>query len=98
MASCRKHLSQLQNKHDGSHHAAGSPTVGQGTAGRGGGEGKTCRSAPRAGALSLPTHARTHTHARRVPIPLVHQQVSQSRSQTHLPVPSLFLSLYRRGH
>lgn len=64
MASCRKHLPGRQNKHDGSHHAAGSPSVGLGTAGGGGGEGKTLRSALRAGASSLLTHTHKHTQCK----------------------------------
>lgn len=64
MASCRKHLPGRQNKRDGSHHAAGSPSVGLGTAGGGGGEGKTLRSALRAGALLLLTDTHKHTECK----------------------------------
>lgn len=59
MASCRKHLSQPQNKHRGSHHAPGFPYCGaRGELGRRGERGVSdFQPGPRAGAHTSPPPA-----------------------------------------
>ena len=74
MASCRKHLSQPQDKHRGSHHAPGFPYCGwgQGRAGEEGRERGFRFSAwaqgrgshqPTPGPGAHPPTSSTHTHA-----------------------------------